>query len=63
MDITAVLKDEAAAVPPALFDDGKFMRKTNKSDLTRKLQSVCSELYSLPADPHQPNAACIIDGT
>jgi hypothetical protein len=39
------------------------MRKTNKSDLAKKLESVCAEVPTLPTVPNQAdNTGYVIDG-
>ena len=38
------------------------MRKTAKSNLAKKLESMCSEVYELPETDTSENAAYIIDG-
>ena len=63
VDLKYVLSHELAAVPPALFHDDGKMRKTNKADLSQKLESNCSEiLTSLPQSPDSTSSAYIIDG-
>ena len=63
VDLKYVLSHELAAVPPALFHDDGKMRKTNKADLSQKLESNCSEiLTSLPQIPDSTSSAYIIDG-
>jgi hypothetical protein len=53
IDMKVVLQYELAAVPPALFNDDGSMRKTNKSELAKKLESVCDEVHKLPNAPQQ----------
>ena len=43
-----VLQHELSAVFPTLFNDDGTIRKTTKSDLTKKLD-VCDKVYELPA--------------
>jgi len=63
IDLQKVLEHELAAVPPALFNDDGTMRKTNKSDLAKKLESVCAEVPTLPKVLNQPdNTGYVIDG-
>ncbi|KAL8561134.1 hypothetical protein ACOMHN_033717 [Nucella lapillus] len=63
IDLQKVLEHELAAVPPALFNDDGTMRKTNKSDLAKKLESVCAEVPTLPMVLNQPdNTGYVIDG-
>jgi len=63
VDLKYVLSHELAAVPPALFHDDGKMRKTNKADLSQKLESNCSEiLTSLPQSPDSTSSTYIIDG-
>jgi hypothetical protein len=63
IDLQQVLEHELAAVPPAMFNDDGTMRKTNKSDLAKKLESVCAEVPTLPKVPNQPdNTGYVIDG-
>ena len=51
VDMHDVLTYELAAVPPALFhDDGTFC-KTNKADLSKKLEEHCDEVNVLPKRP------------
>jgi hypothetical protein len=52
VDPRKVLQYELAAVPPALFHGDGTMRKTNKADLTKKLESNCpGVLAELPQIP------------
>ncbi|KAL8601861.1 hypothetical protein ACOMHN_020596 [Nucella lapillus] len=63
IDLQKVLEHELAAVPPALFNDDGTMRKTNKSDLAKKLESVCAEVPTLPMVLNQSdNTGYVIDG-
>ena len=41
IDLQKVLEHELAAVPPAIFNDDGTMRNLNKSEMTKKLVSVC----------------------
>ena len=49
VDLKVVLSFELAVVLPSLFHDDGRRRKTNKSDLAKKLESVCGELTELPS--------------
>ena len=55
-----VLQHELAAVPPSLFNDDLSMRKTKKCDLSKKLESLCAEIYHLPNG--EEKTAYIVDG-
>ena len=58
-----LLRHEFAAVPPALFNDDGTMRKTNKADLSQKLESNCKDVSTLlPQAPDAISSAYIIDG-
>lgn len=60
IDLRRVLEHELAAVPPALFNDDGSMRKTSKSDLSKKLEAICDEIHILPSSSN--NTAYLIDG-
>ena len=63
VDLRKVIKYELAAVPPALFHGDRTMRKTNKADLAKKLESNCPDvLTELPQIPTSTSSAYIIDG-
>ena len=49
IDLKTVLRYELAAVPPALFNDDGSMRKTSKAELSKKLEAVCDDIFSLPS--------------
>ena len=48
VDLKMVLSYELAAVLPSLFHDDGAMRKTAKSELAKKLESVSDEIVELP---------------
>ena len=48
VDMRNVVAYELAAVPPSMFHDDGSMRKTNKVDLTKRLEEQCDELPVLP---------------
>ena len=63
IDLRLILSHELAAIVPSLFHDDGSMRKTNKAQLAKKLESTSSEIYELPN--HQDSTgktAYIIDG-
>ena len=63
VDLRKVLQFELAAVPPALFHGDGTMRKTNKADFAKKLESNCPDvLTKLPQIPTSTSPAYIIDG-
>ncbi len=63
INLKTVLEHELAAVPPALFNDDGSIRKTNKAELAKKLESTCEEVHCLPTDANQAdNTAYLIDG-
>ena len=64
VDLKMVLSYELAAVPPSLFHDDGAMRKTAKSELAKKFESVSHEILELPVLLGSGDAACayIIDG-
>ena len=63
VDLRKVLQNELAAVPPALFHGDGTMRKTNKANLAKKLESNCPDvLTELPQTPTSTSPAYIIDG-
>lgn len=62
VDLKKVLSFELAPVAPAMFHKDGAMRKTTRSDLATKLESVCKESTELPHDTHGVPAAYIIDG-
>jgi len=58
-----LLRHELAAVPPALFNDDGTMRKTNKADLSQKLESNCKDVSTLlPQAPDAISSVYVIDG-
>ena len=63
VDLRKVLQYELAAVPLTLFHGDGMMRKTNKADLAKKLESNCPDvLTELPQIPTSTSSAYIIDG-
>lgn len=64
IDMKEVLQHELASVPPALFHDDGSMRKTNKAELAKKLESLTDEVNELPIQPapSTKSTAYIIDG-
>lgn len=64
VDLQRVLSYELAAVPPSLFHDDGAIRKTDKSELAKKLESVSDEIVELPVllGSEESTAAYIIDG-
>ena len=48
INLEKVLEHELAAIPPSLFNEDGTLRKTIKSDLVKKLESVCGEVHSRP---------------
>ena len=62
IDLTTVLYHELAAIPSSLFSHDGTMRKTAKSNLAKKLESMSSEVYELPETDTSENALQIIDG-
>jgi len=65
VDMRKVLLYELAEVPPSMFHDDGCIRKTNKSDLAKKLEANADEMLALP---HQDSptslqsSAYLIDG-
>ena len=66
VDLKMVLTYKLAGVPPSLFKNDGFMRKTVKADLQKKLEENSESLPELPVLPQtafdQPTSAYIIDG-
>ena len=63
VDLRKVLQYELAAVPPALFHGDGTMRKNNKADLAKKLESNSPDvLTELPQIPTSTSSAYIVDG-
>ena len=63
VDLRKVLQYELAAVPPALLHGDGTMRKTNKTDLAKKLESNCPDILTeLPHIPTSTSSAYITDG-
>ena len=63
VDLRKVLQYELAAVPPALFHGDGTMRKTNKAELAKRLESICPDvLTELPQTPTSTSSAYIVDG-
>jgi len=66
MGMRKVLSDELVAVPPSMFHDDGSMRKTNKSDLVKKLEANADEILALPHQDRltsSQSSAYLIDGT
>ena len=61
VNLEQVLSHELAPAPPSLFNDDGTMRKTNKADLAKKLESNCDEFQVL-AVSNDNHFAYIIDG-
>jgi hypothetical protein len=64
VDMRKVLSYELAAVPPSMFHDDGSMRKTNKSDLAKKLEANADEMLVLPQPDISTSSqsAYLIDG-
>ena len=65
VDMRKVLSYELAAVPPSMFHDDGSMRKTNKSDLAKKLAANADKILALPHQDRltsSQSSAYLIDG-
>ena len=63
VDLRKVLQYELAAIPPALFHGDGTMRKVNKVDLAKKLESNYPDvLTGQPQIPTSNLSAYIVDG-